>query len=89
MLRKIEKKDMGVGTDFNRRLLAPTDWFYSQLFRRLLKQHFAKKKLPLVEDAKEDFDTHDQQNQYREVNEPSQSKKKTCLLEAVTEDNCR
>ena len=29
LLRRVETKEVGVGTDFNRKLLAPNDWFYS------------------------------------------------------------
>ena len=35
-------KDIAVGTDFNRKLLVTQDWFYSQLYRNLLRQFYKK-----------------------------------------------
>ena len=34
--------DQSVGTDFNRKLISTTDWFYSDLHRRLLREYFQK-----------------------------------------------
>lgn len=34
--------DMATGTDFSRKLLAPRDWFYSDLFRQMMAKHFEK-----------------------------------------------
>jgi len=36
LLGKVSK-DQGTGTDFSRKMLAPRDWFYSNLFREMLK----------------------------------------------------
>ena len=37
-----ETKEVGVITDFNRKLLVSQDWFYSQLFRDLLSTFYRK-----------------------------------------------
>jgi hypothetical protein len=45
--------DRAVGTDYNRKLLSTTDWFYCNLNRRLMKEYFAKSGLSMKEaDAK-------------------------------------
>ena len=66
-----EQCDVAVGTDFSRRLLAPNDWYYSQLFRRLLKQHYAKFKQPIRYEVENSFKAHDQENYYRDLHEPN------------------
>lgn len=37
-----EKKDVGIVTDMNRKLLVSQDWFYSQLYRDMLRAFYAK-----------------------------------------------
>lgn len=37
--------DQSVGTDFNRKLISTTDWFYSDLHRRLLREYFQKQNI--------------------------------------------
>ena len=36
-------RNVGVMTDFNRRMLVSRDWFFSNMYRDMLKEFFAKK----------------------------------------------
>ena len=49
--------DSNVGTDENRKLLSTKDWYYSDLHRRLLKEHYAPEELPQkIQDEYASFD---------------------------------
>jgi len=67
---------MGVVTDFARRLLAPRDWFYSQLHRKIVKQHFASHHLVTDKEVIREFDYHDHKTSYRSILEPDPEVKK-------------
>jgi len=48
--------DSNVGTDENRKLLATKDWFYSDLHRRLLNEHYSG---ALPEEIREEYEYYD------------------------------
>ena len=55
-----ETKDAGVGTDFNRKLLVTQDWFYSKIYRRLLRKYYESLGKSVPEEIETLFKYHDQ-----------------------------
>ena len=54
-----EMRDVGVVTDFNRRLLVSQDWFYSQLYRDMLRAFYTKAGEQVPESILSRFSLHD------------------------------
>jgi hypothetical protein len=69
--------DKGTGTDFSRKLLAPRDWFYSNLFRELLERFCDKGKCPVDGVVQKYWREHDIEYCYRDINEIDPNNKKS------------
>lgn len=59
-----ETKDVGIVTEFHRRLYCTQDWFYSVLYRDLIKQFYAKTGEEVPEGILKRWNTHDLNNNY-------------------------
>lgn len=57
--------------------LAPRDWFFSKLFREMLKQVYAQQKKKLPEDLEAKFTKHDQSFTYCSIEDPFGAKTQT------------
>ena len=51
---------MAVGTDFNRKLLVTQDWFYSKIYRKLVRQFYQNLGMFVPEEIETLFKHHDQ-----------------------------
>lgn len=71
-----EVNDVGTCTDFTRKLLAPKDWFYSQLSRKLVRRHFIASQMHMDKEINGEFVNHDCENFYRDIDEPNPNNKK-------------
>jgi hypothetical protein len=75
-LFKGETKNAGTCTDFTRKHLAPQDWFYSALSRRLIRRHFIANQMHMDKELNGEFINHDCENFYRDIDEPNPNHKK-------------
>ena len=63
-------KDAGVVTDFNRKLLCSQDWFFSQLYRDMLRAFFSKQGQVVPEGIIHRFNRHDLKGNFKELDDP-------------------
>ena len=71
-----ESVDQGTGTDFSRKFLAPNDWFYSNLFRDLIKRFCNKGNCSVDHSVQKAWKEHDIEHNYRDINEIDPNSKK-------------
>ena len=60
-----ETKDMGTMMEPNRRLLVSQDWFFSILYRQLLKKFYANQNSEVPEALLNRFKRHDEKNEFK------------------------
>ena len=58
-------------TDFNRKLLVSQDWFYSQLYRDMLRAFYRKQGKEVPEYILVRYRRHDSKGNYRGIQEPN------------------
>ena len=66
-----EMKDVGMTTDFNRKLLVSQDWFYSHLYRDMLRVFYKKQGKTVPEFILKRFKRHDIKGNFKEFDDPS------------------
>ena len=65
-----QMKDQGVTTDLNRKLLCTQDWFYSKLYRDMLRAYFKKQGKQLPDSIAKRFSNYDQKGNFKEFDDP-------------------
>ena len=65
-----EMKDAGMTTDFNRKLLVSQDWFYSQLYRDMLRVVYKKQGKPVPDYILKRFARHDLKGNFKDFDGP-------------------
>ena len=71
-----EGVDAGTCTDFSRKLLAPKDWYFSALNRKMVRQWFLRNRMAMDSEISGEFVNHDCENFYRDIDEPNPNHKK-------------
>ena len=65
-----ETKEVGVVTDFNRKLLVSQDWFYSELYRNMLEAFYKRQGKSVPDEILIRFARHDKRGNYKSIEGP-------------------
>ena len=71
-----ETRDVGIMADFNSKLIVSQDWFYSQLFRDMIRSFYRNKGIDVPEEILKRFRRHDESGQFCIVDDPNEDKSK-------------